>query len=301
MRILYLGLPLGALTLMAASHRPVGIGINHRPGPGQRRLRRRVGADVLFLRGPSLTDEAVVRLVASCHPDVLLCWFWPSRVPASLLALPRLGAFGVHPSLLPALRGPDPCYWAIRAGLTETGVTLHRLAADYDTGDVVWQTRVPIEPDDDAHRLAHRLDKPSLDLLVRCADHLASGRSLASSRQDDQLASYAPMPTDEDLRIDWRAPAAETVRGIRAAAPWPGAEALLGDHPVHVIDAAVYGGPVPNALTTCEAMRVDEGLAVVNGRGEAVLVRAARLAETDRVARGRALHELVSESAVQRP
>ena len=107
------------------------------------------------------TAEFVARVRAAA-PDLLVSWFWTKRIPARLLSVAP--AVGVHPSLLPRHRGPDPYFWAIDAGDETTGVTAHRLDATYDTGPILAQRTLEIRPSWDAWRLARALDRPSLDV-----------------------------------------------------------------------------------------------------------------------------------------
>ncbi len=263
MRILYAGLPLGALCLSAAGHRPVVAALGPLDLPGRRRVRARLGASgALVLGMPDLADPAVRRALEAARPDALLSWFWPRRIPREVLDLAPLGAFGTHPSLLPRWRGPDPYFWAIRSGDAETGVTLHRLTPEYDAGAVVAARRVPIDPADDAWTLARKLDRPALELLVECARRLSGGDRLEGTPQDPEQVTWAPSPGAEDLAIDWRAPAADVVRLVRAASPEPGAAARIGESEVEVLGARVFPRPVLRALAPAEAMRTDDGLVV---------------------------------------
>src|SRR5687767_9769653 len=123
LRIAYVGLPLGALALAQAGFTPDLIGLGHPDAPGARRVRRVLGRRALVLGRPDLHAGALQAALASVQPDVLLSWFWPQRIPEAVLTLPPLGAYGVHPSLLPRWRGPDPYFWALYQGDTETGVT----------------------------------------------------------------------------------------------------------------------------------------------------------------------------------
>lgn len=276
MRILYLGLPLGALSLEARGHAPAVVCLGHPRAPGARRIRRRLGRGALVLGRPDLDDEGVQALLASTRPEALLSFFWPRRIPAAVLGMAPRGAYGTHPSLLPRWRGPDPYFWTLRSGDERTGVTLHRLAEAYDTGDVVRAVAIDVDPADDAWSLARRLDRPALELLGWCADRLAAGETLEGAPQDERGATLAPAPTDAQLAIDWRAPAEDVVRLVRAAAPRPGATAQLGDELVEVLRARVCPEAPPRALAPAEAWRAAEGVAVRAGDGAGVLIEATR-------------------------
>lgn len=273
-RILYLGLPLGAIVLRRAGHGLDTVVLGHPDAPGGRRVRGRFAAEgTLLLERPDLEDPAVVELLASRAPDVLFSFFWPRRIPGEILSLPSLGAFGTHPSLLPRWRGPDPYFWAIRMGDRETGVTLHRLDESYDTGDIIERVVVPISPDHTSWTLARALDRPALALLCRAADRLGRGERLEGEPQAESGVSYAPLPDEEELAIDWGDPASEIVRLVRAAAPEPAARARLGEHEVDVLAAHVAREPPPRALVQAEAYRSREGVVVVAGEGGVVLDR----------------------------
>ena len=204
-----------------------------------------------------------------------MSFFWPKRIPENVLALPRLGAFGTHPSLLPRHRGPDPYFWAIRDGDTITGVTLHRLEADYDTGAILETRTVPIRPDHDSWTLARALDRPALALLVDVVRRLANGEALVGTPQDDDDATHAPEPDDEDLSIDWHDDAGSIVRLVRAASPTPGALADVEGETVEVVRAERFEGRVPRSLEVAEAF-IAEGSVVVRAGDGAVVLREAR-------------------------
>ena len=273
MRIAYFGLPLGAVVLARAGFRPVVTSLGHPDAIGARRLRRTPGRGLL-LGKPVLEDPGVFRLIESARPDVILSWFWPRRIPERVLGLAPRGAFGVHPSLLPRHRGGDPYFHAILAGDAETGVTLHRLDAEYDTGAIVDAIPLPIREDESAWKLARRIDRPSLALLVRCATRLGDGEALRGTPQDETHATAAEPPTEDELAIDWHEPTLHVARLIRAASPDPGATALLGDTLVSILEARASGG-APGALEPGEAFFVDGRVRVKTGDAsvELALVR----------------------------
>lgn len=305
-RLLYFGLPLGAEVLRRHGFTPCVAAFGHRM-PGLRRARARLAPTVLdegatrtvagvterplVLFKPDLEAPSILATLASARPDVILSWFWPTRIPETVLRLAPRGAFGVHPSLLPRHRGPDPYFHAIHQGDAETGVTLHRLEAAYDTGHIVAQRHVAIGEDDDAWRLARKLDRPSLALLLECAERLTRGETLEGTPQDEALATEAPQPDEELLCIDWDQSAPEVLRLVRAAAPSPMVSTLLGDELIFVRRAALYAGDVPDVLEPGDAWRVPEGIVVVCGEGALLLVDVER--EDGERVKGRAIDALV--------
>lgn len=308
-RFLYFGLPLGAEILRRAGFIPAIACFGHRM-PGLTRARTRLARARIDARDPSrsgareaplllfkpdLDDPGVRATLASARPDVLLSWFWPNRIPEAILALAPRGAFGVHPSLLPRHRGPDPYFHAILAGDRATGVTLHRLDGGYDTGHVVAQRELTIGPEDDAYRLARRLDRPSLALLLECARRLDAGEALLGEPQDEARATLAPQPEEDELSIDWDAPLDQALCLVRAASPAPLASVLLGDRLVFVRRARAFEGAVPDVLEPGDALRTPEGVAIVCGDGRAILLVEVELEDGERV-RERGVDRLVPDA-----
>jgi methionyl-tRNA formyltransferase len=296
-RFAYFGLPLGALTLARHGLAPSVVVLGHTDAPGARRVRRQLARDALLLARPELDDSGVQRAIASAAGDALLSWFYPKQIPASLLRRFPRGAFGAHPSLLPRWRGPDPYFWALYQGDLETGVSLHRLEAEYDTGAVIEQEALSIESRDDGFRLAKRLDRPSLRLLLSCAQRLQAGEALAGEPQDERRVTLAPRPEPELLEIDWEAPAAEVVRLVRAAAPYPAANCELGSEVVDVLEAELYLRPLPRALQPYDAVWTPLGL-VVRAGDAGVLIKRVR-DDAGTLLRGSELTRLFPEGLTQ--
>ena len=289
-RIAYFGLPLGALALSRAGFTPLVVVLGHTDAPGARRVRRVLGRRALVLGKPDLDDASVRDVLASARPDALLSWFYPKRIPEPVLRLAPRGAFGAHPSLLPRWRGPDPYFWALFSGDVVTGVTLHRLEREYDTGALIDHVEVPVGPRDNAYRLAKRLDAPGLRLMLACAARLAAGDALLGTSQDAARVTEAPAPDEALLEIDWHEPADVIVRLVRAAAPYPGASAQIGDEVVEVLEAARHPAPLPRALEPADAVWTGQGL-VIRAADAGVQIRRVRH-EDGRTSQGAALHAL---------
>lgn len=237
MRIAFFGLPLAGYLLARDGHEIVFAGLSRRRSPGERRLCRLIGAERVRVV-PKVDDPAVVRAVKEAAPDLLVSWFWTTKLTPRLLTVAPLGAFGVHPSLLPRHRGPDPYFWTLVHGDAITGVTAHRLADEYDTGAILARRELAVEPSWSAFRLAKALDRPSLALLRETTRAFAAGAPPADLPQDEGSATLAPEPTDAELEIDWTRPVDEVLRLVRAASPWPGAYTFVGDREISVVRAA---------------------------------------------------------------
>ncbi|MFO0612458.1 MAG: methionyl-tRNA formyltransferase [Polyangiaceae bacterium] len=272
LRIAFFGLPLAACLLAGDGHDIAVAFVNRKDAVGRRRLARLIGADRLVTTG--FGDGALARAVARVEPDLVVSWFWTRRIPPAVLGVPSRGTLGVHPSLLPRHRGPDPTYWAILRGDAVTGVTAHRLAAEYDTGAILASEELVIRDSWNAFDLAKALDRPSLRLLRATIRRIEAG-PVEEREQDESVATLAPFPNEEDHELRWAQPTIAVLRQIRALAPQPGAFTELGGELVTVLRASA--APAPRVLEVPgEAMLVD-GLPVVRTADGAVRIDAAEL------------------------
>jgi methionyl-tRNA formyltransferase len=148
-------------------------------------------------------------------------WFWTRRLPTAWLTQARLGAIGVHPSLLPRHRGPDPYYAAIDQGDELTGVSVHILEPEYDTGAVLGTQSIPVG-ERNTWQLARALDRPSLAALRKVVREFAEGRPPRGVEQKAGEISYAPAPQGDGLKVCWDWETERILRRIRALSPVPG-------------------------------------------------------------------------------
>jgi methionyl-tRNA formyltransferase len=281
-RIAYFGLPLAALLLSSDGFEPALAALSPIAAPGNRRLRRRLGDRVIDAQSVTRDelDVAVDARLESLDVDLLVSWYWTRRIPARWLARARLGAIGAHPSLLPRHRGPDPFFWAIDSGDAVTGVSVHFLTELYDEGAVVCAESLEIG-DRNAWELARALDRPSLRLIRSAVREFASGATPRAIPQDDALATWAPAPTGELLRADFRSGSERVLRRVRALAPDPG----LGLEIFGIRFTVLRAEPTtdfPLALEPGEAAVGESGVAVRTSDG-AVRITRARIEDSDEV------------------
>lgn len=143
-------------------------------------------------------------------------------IPQWMIDLPPLGNINLHASLLPKYRGAAPIQWAIACGETVTGVTIMRIDAGLDTGDILLQKEMPISPADTAETLAPRLAMIGAELMVEALRSLEAG-AIQPRPQNHSQATLAPILQREDGIIDFQRSAAEIVNRLRGFQPWPGA------------------------------------------------------------------------------
>jgi len=275
-RIAFFGLPLAAVLLARDGHELGYAGLV--PGIGARRVRTRL-APGRTRAMPELGSEGVVAEIRAARPELLVSWFWTRPVPPGVLAIAP--AVGVHPSLLPRHRGPDPYFWAIDAGDETTGVTAHLLAEEYDTGPILAKRALRIDPRWDGWKLARALDRPSLALLREVVGAYAAGRPPPAVPQDGAEATAAPRPSEEDLAVQWSWPATHIERRVRAAAPWPGVWTEIGEEVVVLVRVRATLD-FPRVLAPGEATVRADGVAVVRAGEGAVELLQGRAEEDDR-------------------
>ncbi|WP_179404014.1 formyltransferase [Burkholderia guangdongensis] len=179
------------------------------------------GIPVITPADPASDDAR--RAVADAKPDFIFSFYYRHMLPVDLLALAPRGAYNVHGSLLPKYRGRVPTNWAVLKGETETGATLHEMAAKPDAGAIVGQTAVPILPDDTAAQVFDKVTVAAEQTLWRALPALLAGDA-PHLPNDLAAGSYYGGRKPEDGRIDWTQPAAHVYNLIRAVAPpYPGA------------------------------------------------------------------------------
>ena len=192
------------------------------------------------------TNEEFRSQLTSLNPDAIIVVGYGRIIPQWMLDLPPLGNINLHASLLPKYRGAAPIQWSIANGETVTGNTTMRINAGLDTGDVLLQQELPINPEDTAETLAPRLADMGADLLVETLRGLETG-SIHPRRQDDSQASLAPILKKEDGLIDFNRTAEEILNRLRGFQPWPGAYTKFRGKNLQILKAQPATELVPPA------------------------------------------------------
>jgi methionyl-tRNA formyltransferase len=244
--------------------RPAGRGDHLRPTPVFQAAAE-MGQSALECADINAPDG--VQRVASFHPDVLVVADFGQLIHQAVRKLPPNGAFNLHGSLLPQLRGAAPVNWAIILGLKTTGVTTIDLAAKMDAGDIYLQASTDIRPDETAKELRGRLAELGAPLVAQTLDSLATGRA-EHHPQDESGATFAPPLSKADGQLDWSADT-ETIRNrIHGTWPWPGGQSVFvrkdgRQHPVTLARAQVAEGSSRSPAGQIEA---DGAVATGSGR-----------------------------------
>ncbi len=170
---------------------------------------------------PSLRREEARRELAELKPDLIVVVAYGKILPQEVLDIPPHGCLNVHPSLLPRHRGPSPIATAILEGDEFTGVTIIKLDAGMDTGPIVAQERVRIEPEDATGSLTLRLSQLGADMLKGVILPWCQGE-IEPIPQGEDGASVTRIFQKEDGLMDWSLPAEALARRVRGFYPWPG-------------------------------------------------------------------------------
>ena len=271
MRLAFAGTPEFARVALARLHaaghevalvlsqpdRPAGRGLKLAPSP-VKAFALAHGAAVaqprgLRLDGKFADDAAAARAaLAEAAPEVVVVAAYGLILPPWLLALPRHGCLNIHASLLPRWRGAAPIQRAIEAGDDVTGVTIMQMDAGLDTGPMLQAETVEIGSDESAGALQVRLAALGGELIVQTLGALAKAR-LVGRPQPETGATYAAKIEKREALIDWRAPAGEIERRLRAFDPAPGARSVLAGETITCWRGAVRpGGGRPGEIVGSE-------------------------------------------------
>jgi methionyl-tRNA formyltransferase len=207
-----------------------------------------------------LKDEGERQRFAALGLDAAVVVAYGLILPHEFLEAPRLGCLNVHASLLPRWRGAAPIQRAILAGDKETGISIMRMDDGLDTGPVLLSESVAIGPQETGGSLHDKLAGLGARLIVEALDHLAAG-PLAATAQPAEGVCYAAKLGREDGHLDWRRPAGELARRVRALNPRPGAWCEAGGERLRVLAAEALPGEGPPGRI------LDDRLTVACGEG----------------------------------
>jgi methionyl-tRNA formyltransferase len=176
--------------------------------------------DLAVYQPEDFADAADRQALDALHADLMVVAAYGLLLPPAVLRAPRLGCVNLHASLLPRWRGASPIQQAILAGDTRTGITLMKMDAGLDTGDVIASREIEIAAEWSAGELQAELASLAAGLLLDTLGDIEA--ALAAARpQDDSQASYAPRLDKRQAEIDWRKSRQTLLREIRAYNPWP--------------------------------------------------------------------------------
>ena len=216
--------------------RPAGRGKKDQPPPVHARALE-LGLEV---RTPkTLRDTDAQGAFADLGAEAAVVVAYGLILPAPVLAAPRHGCLNIHASLLPRWRGAAPIHRAVMAGDARTGVSIMAMEMGLDTGPVLLTEATPIGPEDTTGDIHDRLAEIGARLIVQALDRIGD---LRPEPQPDEGVTYAVKVAKAEARVDWRRPAIEIDRQIRALSPFPGAFFEFGGERIKLLRSRVAEG-----------------------------------------------------------
>jgi methionyl-tRNA formyltransferase len=252
MRIVYMGTPQFAVSplrvLAAEGYEIAGVvtRTDKPAGRGRSLTAPPVKSAAVEMRLPvyqpkRVRETAFIDQLRSINPEVIIVAAYGQILPPEILTLPKFGCINIHASLLPSYRGAAPINWAIIKGEKETGITIMQMDEGMDTGAVLMQERIIIDPADTAGSLMEKLATVGAKLISTALPLIVDGR-LLPLMQDSSRATSAPLLKKEDGLIDWKIPALDIYNRVRGLSPWPGAYTFLDGKTIKIIAAEAVGG-----------------------------------------------------------
>jgi methionyl-tRNA formyltransferase len=229
--------------------RPRGRGLALAPSPVKQSA---VALGLPITQPESIKNNEEFRAqLTALKPDAIIVVGYGRIIPQWMIDLPRLGNINLHASLLPKYRGAAPLQWAIACGETTTGVTIMRIDAGLDTGDILLQKEIPINPTDTAETLAPTLAATGTDLMVDTLRGLHAG-TINPRPQDHSLATLAPILKKEDGRVDFVCTAQEICNRLRGFQPWPGGFTTFRGKNLHIWKVSTSPRSIPAGVLLIE-------------------------------------------------
>jgi len=271
MRLIFAGTPefaaVALRAIMAAGHEVVlvmtqpdrasGRGLVVRPAPVKQLAD---AAAIEVLQPANLRDHAAQERIRALAADVMVVAAYGLILPQAVLDVPRFGCINIHASLLPRWRGAAPVQRAILAGDTQTGVSIMQMDAGLDSGPVLMSAVVPIAGDDNASVLHDRLAATGARLVIEVLAQLP----LTAQPQPEGGITYAAKIDKREAALDWRLPAEQLARQVRAFDPVPGATCVIEGKLLKVWRAqTVAGEGLPGTVLAADR----SGVVVACGEG----------------------------------
>jgi methionyl-tRNA formyltransferase len=211
MKIIYIGSSSSSLsliplqTLINSKHTVCALAVDDDPGSDFNVINSNSIQSLAFSNSIPLIkitkkQSSLISKLQSYKPDVILVSCYARRLSLSTLSIARKGSFNVHPSLLPAFRGPNPLFWQFRQGVHDFGITIHRITEEFDAGNIVAQKTVNIEDGIYKNEATTILANVASDLILNMLDDIEN-ESVAETLQNNQSASYQSFPNKSDYMV----------------------------------------------------------------------------------------------------
>ena len=175
---------------------------------------------IKILQPENLFDDELEKLIKSLNPDIGIVVAF-KKIPTKIWQIPVYGTFNLHASLLPELRGAAPINWAIAAGFNYTGVTTFLLNEKIDSGKILLQKKVKVDPIENYKTLHDKLSEIGSDLVKKTIKNIINNKGVTQKTTGNEI--LAPKLTIDNTRINWNKKIDEIESFVRAMSPYPGA------------------------------------------------------------------------------
>lgn len=275
LRILFMGTPQFAAVslekLMTTDHEIIGVVTQpDKPrGRGMQMTPSEVKCVALRHQLPvwqpaKVAEAEFLKIFADLNPDLVVVVAFGQKIPAPILFNPKYGCINVHGSLLPQYRGAAPIQWSILNGDRETGVTTMYMDEGWDTGDIIYQEKTAIDPNENFGQLYLRLAEMGGDLLVKTVEDISCGKN-PRIPQDHKKATMAPKLTPDLQQMDWTLSAETLHNRVRTFAPAPGVETFWNGERLKILETRLTAGQPSAAPGEIAAIMKNQGILVGTG------------------------------------
>ncbi len=215
-----------------------------------------------------LKDADAMEKLTAWMPQLIVVAAFGQILRQAVLDMPQYGCINVHASLLPRWRGAAPIQAAIMNGDDQTGISIMKMDAGMDTGDVLRKRAIPITPQDTGASLSERLGQLGAKLLIDTLEDYLNDK-ITPERQDESLVTYAPKLEKSLGSLDFSRPAEDLARLVRAFNPWPGTYIMwngqmLKIHLAHSLHKSSPGNGVRFRNGDFPAIGTQDGLLVLD-------------------------------------
>lgn len=200
------------------------------------------------------------------QPDIIVVIAYGKILPESVLNIPRKFCVNVHASLLPKYRGASPIHWAVINGDKTSGVSIIKMNAKMDAGEIIARKETAIADDDTTVSLKRKLADLGGELLLETLSLIEKGEHILKP-QDESKVTYVAKLTKDIGKIDWSKPAVEIHNRVRGLVPWPGASTLWQGKSLKVLETKVLEDLKADSIGGQVFRVAKDGLDVTTGQG----------------------------------
>ena len=185
----------------------------------------------------------VINKIKDSNPDIIFSVYYRKILSKEILNIPRLGCINIHPSLLPFYRGPAPTAWALLNNEKEVGLTIHYMDEGIDTGDVLVQKKVPVDPDETGFELYDKCMREGAELLISNFDNLINQNIIGKPQigRGSYYGKFVGKPI-----INWKDSCQKIINQIRASArPYNVCETIILNKYLYINRAVIIDLDLP--------------------------------------------------------